>query len=98
MPWLVLRNIGRLTVNLLPQNALRTPWLDAYFVYSSTLGTHTFFLVFLPIFFFFGYDETGRGCAHPTFACDCLFMHLCQSSHGAGIRCLCFFIPEGSSL
>ena len=24
------------------------------------LGTHTFFLVFLPVFFFFGYDELGR--------------------------------------
>jgi hypothetical protein len=26
------------------------------------LGTHTFFMVFLPIFFFFGDAETGRGC------------------------------------
>jgi len=25
------------------------------------LGTHTFFLVFLPLFFFFGYFELGRG-------------------------------------
>ncbi|KAI0062728.1 hypothetical protein BV25DRAFT_1803341 [Artomyces pyxidatus] len=40
---------------------IRTPWLDTYFVQSSMLGTHTFFMVFLPCFFFFGNDEMGRG-------------------------------------
>lgn len=43
------------------QDAIRTPWLDAYFVHSSALGTHTFFMTFLPMLFFFGYDELGRG-------------------------------------
>ncbi|THH18859.1 hypothetical protein EW146_g2215 [Bondarzewia mesenterica] len=43
------------------QERVRTPWLDAYFVYTSTLGTHTFFMCFIPAFFFFGYDELGRG-------------------------------------
>jgi hypothetical protein len=43
------------------QSRIRSPWLDTYFLQSSTLGTHTFFLVFLPIIFFFGYDELGRG-------------------------------------
>jgi hypothetical protein len=43
------------------QEIIRTPWLDAYFVYSSTLGTHTFFMTILPALFFFGYPELGRG-------------------------------------
>ncbi|KAF8869396.1 PAP2 superfamily-domain-containing protein [Infundibulicybe gibba] len=43
------------------QEKIRTPWLDAYFVYTSSLGTHTFFMTVLPAFFFFGYEEVGRG-------------------------------------
>lgn len=43
------------------QAKVRSPWLDTYFLYASMLGTHTFFLVFLPIFFFFGHDDLGRG-------------------------------------
>ncbi|ESK92555.1 pap2 domain protein [Moniliophthora roreri MCA 2997] len=43
------------------QDAIRTPWLDAYFVYTSSLGTHTFFMTVLPALFFFGYTELGLG-------------------------------------
>ncbi|PBK71680.1 acid phosphatase/Vanadium-dependent haloperoxidase [Armillaria solidipes] len=43
------------------QRTIHTPWLDTYFVYSSYLGTDSFFLVVLPAFFFFGYDDFGRG-------------------------------------
>lgn len=43
------------------QARVRSPWIDTYFVHTSMLGTHTFFLVFLPVFFFFGHDELGRG-------------------------------------
>src|SRR5579863_3639294 len=43
------------------QARVRTPWLDTYFLQTSMLGTHTFFLVFLPAFFFFGHDGLGRG-------------------------------------
>ncbi|KAF8552134.1 hypothetical protein OG21DRAFT_1511846 [Imleria badia] len=43
------------------QALLRSPWLDHYFLYSSTLGTHTFFMIALPILFFFGFPEVGRG-------------------------------------
>ncbi|KAJ8586309.1 hypothetical protein M405DRAFT_771858 [Rhizopogon salebrosus TDB-379] len=43
------------------QEYVRRPWLDAYFLYSSTLGTQTFFMIGLPLLFFFGYDEVGRG-------------------------------------
>ncbi|KAF9446990.1 hypothetical protein P691DRAFT_707521 [Macrolepiota fuliginosa MF-IS2] len=43
------------------QEKIRTPWLDAYFVYTSSLGTHTFFMTALPACFFFGYEDLGRG-------------------------------------
>jgi len=43
------------------QARVRSPWLDTYFMHSSMLGTHTFFLGFLPLFFFCGYFELGRG-------------------------------------
>ncbi|EJT99372.1 acid phosphatase/Vanadium-dependent haloperoxidase [Dacryopinax primogenitus] len=43
------------------QRVVRRPWLDTYFVYTSTLGTHTFFMTVLPAFFFFGYPTCGRG-------------------------------------
>ncbi|KIJ63094.1 hypothetical protein HYDPIDRAFT_29782 [Hydnomerulius pinastri MD-312] len=43
------------------QARLRSPWLDKYFVYTSSLGTHTFFMIALPLLFFFGYGELGRG-------------------------------------
>ncbi|KZO92042.1 acid phosphatase/Vanadium-dependent haloperoxidase [Calocera viscosa TUFC12733] len=46
------------------QKVVRRPWLDTYFVYTSTLGTHTFFMTVLPAFFFFGYPKTGRGLVH----------------------------------
>ncbi|KAH0834680.1 hypothetical protein J3R83DRAFT_10204 [Lanmaoa asiatica] len=40
---------------------LRSSWLDSYFLYSSTLGTHTSFMIVLPLLFFFGFPEVGRG-------------------------------------
>ncbi|KAI0072156.1 PAP2-domain-containing protein [Panus rudis PR-1116 ss-1] len=43
------------------QKRVRTPFLDAYFVYTSSLGTHTFFMTSLPALFFFGYRDVGRG-------------------------------------
>ncbi|KAI0777323.1 PAP2-domain-containing protein [Trametes elegans] len=43
------------------QERVRTPFLDTYFVYTSSLGTHTFFMVMLPMFHFFGAPEFGRG-------------------------------------
>jgi len=57
-PWW--RRSGKLTC-FVSQARVRSPWLDAYFLQTSMLGTHTFFLVFLPAFFFFGYDDLGRG-------------------------------------
>jgi hypothetical protein len=43
------------------QGAIRTPLLDKYFVYTSSLGTHTFFMTALPAMFFFGYADMARG-------------------------------------
>ncbi|EEB89968.1 hypothetical protein MPER_11885 [Moniliophthora perniciosa FA553] len=43
------------------QDAIRTPWLDAYFVYTSSLGTHTFFMTVLPALYFFGYADLALG-------------------------------------
>jgi membrane-associated phospholipid phosphatase len=48
-PWLALM-----------QDTLRSPALDSYFAYTANLGTHTFFMVFLPIQFWCGYTSLGR--------------------------------------
>ncbi|KAL5116461.1 Long-chain base-1-phosphate phosphatase [Pleosporales sp. CAS-2024a] len=42
------------------QHRLRSPALDSYFAYTANLGTHTFFMVFLPIQFWCGYTSVGR--------------------------------------
>ncbi|KAH9849013.1 PAP2-domain-containing protein [Lenzites betulinus] len=58
----IVRNVERETRWLAAmQNRMRTPFLDAYFVYTSSLGTHTFFMIMLPMFHFFGAAEFGRG-------------------------------------
>ncbi|KAL4767732.1 phosphatidic acid phosphatase type 2/haloperoxidase [Aspergillus nidulans var. acristatus] len=46
------------------QEKIRTPALDSYFAFTANLGTHTFFMVFLPIFFWSGYPSLGRGMVH----------------------------------
>lgn len=48
-PWLALM-----------QDKARSPALDSYFAYTANLGTHTFFMVFLPIQFWCGYTSIGR--------------------------------------
>ncbi|GAA96100.1 hypothetical protein E5Q_02761 [Mixia osmundae IAM 14324] len=42
------------------QTRYRTKWLDHYFVQTSLLGTHTFFLAVLPLFWWFGQPDWGR--------------------------------------
>ncbi|KAF2855617.1 sphingosine-1-phosphate phosphohydrolase [Plenodomus tracheiphilus IPT5] len=42
------------------QDKVRSPALDSYFAYTANLGTHTFFMVFLPIQFWCGYTSIGR--------------------------------------
>lgn len=42
------------------QKAVRTPSLDTYFIWSSIFGTHSAFMIGLPIFWWFGYPLQGR--------------------------------------
>ncbi|KAG0745816.1 hypothetical protein G6F57_001081 [Rhizopus arrhizus] len=42
------------------QKHIRHSVLDHYFVWMANLGTHTFFMVFLPILIWFGNAELGR--------------------------------------
>jgi dihydrosphingosine 1-phosphate phosphatase len=45
------------------QNKTRTPFLDSYFAITANLGTHTFFMVFLPVLFWCGFMEFAKGFA-----------------------------------
>ncbi|KAL3422044.1 sphingosine-1-phosphate phosphohydrolase [Phlyctema vagabunda] len=46
------------------QDKMRSPALDAYFAVTANLGTHTFFMVVLPILFWCGHTSLGRGMVH----------------------------------
>ncbi|KAF4303341.1 Phosphatidic acid phosphatase type 2/haloperoxidase [Botryosphaeria dothidea] len=46
------------------QDALRTPALDSYFAFTANLGTHTFFMIMLPILFWCGYTNLGKAMVH----------------------------------
>ncbi|KAK4238927.1 phosphatidic acid phosphatase type 2/haloperoxidase [Achaetomium macrosporum] len=46
------------------QSMMRTPALDSYFAITANLGTHTFFMIFLPILFWCGFREFGKGLVH----------------------------------
>ncbi|EPE07579.1 long-chain base protein 3 [Ophiostoma piceae UAMH 11346] len=46
------------------QNSVRTPALDSYFAITANLGTHTFFMVGLPMLFWFDYQQFGKGLVH----------------------------------
>ena len=43
------------------QATLRSPALDRYFAITANLGTHTFFMIFLPIMFWCGFASFGKG-------------------------------------
>jgi hypothetical protein len=43
------------------QEKMRTPALDSYFAITANLGTHTFFMIGLPICFWCGYAAFGKG-------------------------------------
>ncbi|CAO3591068.1 unnamed protein product [Absidia cylindrospora] len=45
------------------QKRIRTPFLDHYFLWTANLGTHTFFMIFLPILIWFGNAHLGRSIA-----------------------------------
>ena len=46
------------------QQACRSPLLDSYFAFTANLGTHTFFMIFLPICFWCGYGDYGVALVH----------------------------------
>ncbi|KAK4212240.1 phosphatidic acid phosphatase type 2/haloperoxidase [Rhypophila decipiens] len=46
------------------QSTMRTPALDSYFAITANLGTHTFFMIFLPILFWCGFRDFGKGLVH----------------------------------
>ncbi|PTB66435.1 hypothetical protein BBK36DRAFT_65984 [Trichoderma citrinoviride] len=46
------------------QAKLRTPALDSYFAITANLGTHTFFMIFLPMLFWGGYPAFAKGLVH----------------------------------
>ncbi|KAI1269543.1 PAP2-domain-containing protein [Xylariaceae sp. FL1019] len=46
------------------QDVLRTPALDSYFAITANLGTHTFFMIGLPIMFWCGFASFGQGLVH----------------------------------
>ncbi|KAL1955458.1 hypothetical protein VTO42DRAFT_8552 [Malbranchea cinnamomea] len=46
------------------QERTRTPFLDSWFAITANLGTHTFYMVMLPIIFWCGYTRFGRGVVH----------------------------------
>jgi dihydrosphingosine 1-phosphate phosphatase len=47
------------------QARLRTPALDSYFAITANLGTHTFFMIGLPIMFWCGFTSFGKGFVTP---------------------------------
>ncbi|KAL2171818.1 hypothetical protein VTG60DRAFT_1515 [Thermothelomyces hinnuleus] len=46
------------------QSSMRTPALDSYFAITANLGTHTFFMIGLPVLFWCGFPEFGKGLVH----------------------------------
>lgn len=42
------------------QDLVRTPALDSYFAFTANLGTHTFFMIILPILAWCGYTDLCR--------------------------------------
>lgn len=46
------------------QTICRSQLLDTYFAFTANLGTHTFFMTFLPICFWCGYPDIGIALVH----------------------------------
>lgn len=44
------------------QEKMRTPALDRYFAITANLGTHTFFMIGLPVLFWCSFSSFGKGC------------------------------------
>ncbi|EGE01302.1 sphingosine-1-phosphate phosphohydrolase [Trichophyton equinum CBS 127.97] len=46
------------------QERIRTPSLDSWFAITANLGTHTFYMVMLPVLFWTGHTGIGRAVVH----------------------------------
>lgn len=46
------------------QKTFRSPVLDSYFAMTANLGTHTFYMMFLPLCFWCGYPDLGIALVH----------------------------------
>ena len=46
------------------QETFRSPFLDSYFAMTANLGTHTFYMMFLPLCFWCGYPDLGIALVH----------------------------------
>ncbi|KAK3949302.1 sphingosine-1-phosphate phosphohydrolase [Pseudoneurospora amorphoporcata] len=46
------------------QEKMRTPALDRYFAITANLGTHTFFMIGLPVLFWCSFSGFGKGLVH----------------------------------
>ena len=46
------------------QQTFRSPFLDSYFAMTANLGTHTFYMMFLPLCFWCGYPDLGIALVH----------------------------------
>lgn len=46
------------------QDRMRTPLLDSYFAMTANLGTHTFFMISLPLLFWTGHTTLARAMVH----------------------------------
>jgi membrane-associated phospholipid phosphatase len=42
------------------QSLTRSPILDSYFAFTANLGTHTFFMIFIPLIYWCGREEWGH--------------------------------------
>ena len=42
------------------QSAMRSPVLDRYFAITANLGTHTFFMIGIPMLFWCGFPSWGK--------------------------------------
>jgi len=47
------------------QSMTRTRFLDSYFAITANLGTHTFFMIGLPMLFWCGFNDFAKGCVPP---------------------------------
>lgn len=61
LPFLLLFLVLQQLIGCMEQENCRTSFLDSYFALTANLGAHTFFMIMLPMLFWFGFTDLGRG-------------------------------------